>query len=279
MAKHEVAKTAAAEMASLNRDRELYGLQEGQRAPGTENIGERDMLVPRLRLIQPTSAEAQAPKDERIEAGCVIHNATGEIVYNMESSESFEIVPLMLLKGRAMFNDRNQLMYKSRDGILHGGQPRPDGITLCADCPDAMWTGMNNNIPPKCGEQSTYPCIVVGKEHLGPAMLILHRTNIPISKLLNTPVYWSALPYYAFSFKMRTELVKGEKGNFYVLKSLGHKRVDAQSETGAFAALVFEKMYAMYNQGKNIVTDAEDDEPVTGVHYENVPDEGTDAPF
>jgi hypothetical protein len=249
-----------------------FEMHEGARAPGTENIRQKDVNIPRIRLIQPTSYEATARGSEKIEAGSIIHGLTNEVLHKMDG-EPVELIPLLMQVGRSEFDAANRLLYRSLDAVHHGGLPRPDGITLCAKCPDAMWTGVDGKTPPKCPENYMYPVLVRGKEYLGPAMLILRGKSFPAGKAMNTPIYWSNLPYYSFVFKIKCDIENGVRGNYYIYKVDKYERLDKTSESYAIAEAIFNKLYSIKEAGGVIETDM-DDEPAVkkeGVHYEYEP--------
>lgn len=160
-------------------------LQEALKpAPGTEAISSEDIVLPRLRLLQDTSAEVKAQESK---AGRLKHSLTEVIV------DTAEFIPISMYKSRLMFDPDNREgaplcrsidMKKGSDG------------TSCAECDNAKW---KEGKPPICNTIFNY--LIIQPNEIGtmimPTILSLMKTSAQAALKLNTSVEFT-LPRQPF---------------------------------------------------------------------------------
>lgn len=182
---------------------------------GKENIGNEDIEIPRLKLMQGLSKELEDYNDLR--KGNFFHTAS-ETIFD----EPFEIVPVYL--------DRGYILWKPRDaggGILARA---PDGIhwspssgefTVQLDKKDggntvtwklaktvqqsglANWGTMNpsdSNSPPAATLMYNVVCAFPGHPDLMPAALTFQRSSIKIGRRFNTKLKTVRTPLFGLKF-------------------------------------------------------------------------------
>ncbi len=174
---------------------------------GIESLDRSDIVLPRLRLRQPTSSFG-SPQD----AGKLHNNLAESFV------QSVEAVVLRVSKGRVMwpetFSGDNAPECASDNGVaprINGGllnrQPGP-----CSTCPFSQWGA--DGTPPRCTLVYTYLCADRGDGDM-PFLISAQRTSVRAAKKLN-----SLLKLFGVqkSVRISSELVKGEQGQWYELK-------------------------------------------------------------
>lgn len=182
---------------------------------GKENIGNEDIEIPRLKLMQGLSKELEDYNDLR--KGNFFHTAS-ETIFD----EPFEIVPIYL--------DRGYILWKPRDaggGILARA---PDGIhwspssgefTVQLDKKDggntvtwklaktvqqsglANWGTMNpsdSNSPPAATLMYNVVCAFPQHPDLMPAALTFQRSSIKIGRRFNTKLKTVRTPLFGLKF-------------------------------------------------------------------------------
>jgi len=174
---------------------------------GAEALDRSDIVVPRIRLRQPTS-KFGSPQN----AGQFHNNLTEQF------ADSIEAVVLRVSKGRVMwpeaFSGDNDPLCASDNGImpregngLSDKQPGP-----CAACQYAQWSP--DGTPPRCALVYTYLCADRNNDDM-PFLISAQRTSVRAAKKLN-----SLLKLFGVqkSVRISSELVKGEQGQWYELK-------------------------------------------------------------
>jgi hypothetical protein len=144
-------------------------------APGTEQISGEDILLPRLRLLQDTSAEVKAQESK---AGKLKHSLTEIIVDNVE------FIPISMYKSRIMFDvDNREGAPLCRSVDMKKGS---DG-TSCSECDNAQW---KEGRPPCCNTIFNY--LIIEPNQVGimimPTILSLMKTSSQAALKLNTSV-------------------------------------------------------------------------------------------
>lgn len=153
-------------------------------APGTEAISSEDILLPRLRLLQDTSAEVKAQESK---AGRLKHSLTEAVVDNAE------FVPISMYKSRIMFDpDNREGAPLCRSIDFKKGS---DGSS-CAECDNAKW---KEGKPPICSTMFNY--LIIEPSQIGtmvmPTILSLGKTSNQAALKLNTSVEFT-LPRQPF---------------------------------------------------------------------------------
>lgn len=188
-------------------NKEIVRYETNQRIEvvGAEILERTDIILPRVRLRQPTS-KFGAPKD----AGKFHNNLTETFV------EQIEAVPLRVAKGRVMwpavYSADSGPECASDDGLqpragngLSNKQPGP-----CAFCPMAQWGEADT--PPRCSLVYTY--LFADRADDMPFLLAAMRTSARAGKKLNSLIKMFGIRK---SIVIRTELVNNEQGQWYEL--------------------------------------------------------------
>ncbi len=248
---------------------EAYGVIDGV-VPGAEAIESDDVSIPRLKVIQALSKEAQRDTDPVV-LGSLFNNGTDEVL--AKPKKKMKVIPLMLLKPRLMFNKDRKLVYRSDDSKTHSetspAGAREDGITVCADCPDSRWTrvGEENyrgegekDDPPRCPIFYTWPVLILNDDATellepGPLMMALAKTGVPTAKKINGLSKWSGLPYYSFILDIWTEKDDRGSGPFATLLAARSARMKPDDPRFKYAEHVFQSL-----ENANVTTDFGDAE-------------------
>ena len=173
---------------------------------GSETLDRSDIVVPRIRLRQPTS-KFGTPQD----AGKFHNNLTEQF------SETIDAVVLRVSKGRVMwpesFSGDNDPACASDDGVM----PRPgNGLSNkqagpCAACSLSQWS---DGTPPRCSLVYTYLCADLGNDDM-PFLLSAMRTSAKAAKRLNSLIKLFGIRK---SIRIASDLVNGDQGQWYELK-------------------------------------------------------------
>jgi hypothetical protein len=207
---------------------EDYGIKPGEAIPGTEHLRTKDYTAPRIKLVQALSPEANlTPNDpDFISAGNIIHGSTKEILGNYQ--DPVKLIFLKFILNRLMFVKDVGLTHRSFDGKkCFQDMPRTieqDGDTnvLCSTCKDARWNNYGGKkIPPPCNELYIYPALIYDQENRGPLAFSLFKTLLAYKKtktgnMINTKVMEAGLPFYAFVWDVKTEMVGDGEFKWYI---------------------------------------------------------------
>lgn len=174
---------------------------------GAEALDRSDIVVPRIRLRQPTS-KFGSPQN----AGQFHNNLTEQF------ADSIEAVVLRVSKGRVMwpeaFSGDNDPLCASDNGVmprdgngLSDKQPGP-----CVACQYAQWSP--DGTPPRCALVYTYLCADRNNDDM-PFLISATRTSVKAAKRWN-----SLLKLFGIrkSVRITSELVSGNQGQWYELK-------------------------------------------------------------
>jgi hypothetical protein len=173
---------------------------------GAEVLDRGDLIMPRVRVRQPVSKFGE-PGD----AGKLHNNLTETF------SDGIEAVVLRISKGRVMwpeaFDGASEPLCASDDAFMpregNGLRDRQPGP--CAECAGGKWG--EDGTPPACSLVYTYLCADRGGDDM-PFMISAMRTSAKAAKKLNTLIKMFGIKK---AMKIRTELVKGDQGQWYEL--------------------------------------------------------------
>lgn len=197
---------------------------------GTEAISPEDIILPRIRIIQPQS-------QDRDEGEGKLKNSVTSKVY-----EKITFIPLMVIAGRLHFSQEEMFSppdCRSSDRIIGTGS-RLEEVGLTAQfCgfsgvkkhlkregvkkediklqiekleKEGKICHLGDGFPPECAESLEYPILLDGLL----CALSFKRTAISEAKKLNTIVKLRNIPFFFLKATLSTEFVKGRKGQFYV---------------------------------------------------------------
>lgn len=216
---------------------------------GAEVLDRSDMIMPRVRVRQPTS-KFGAPQD----AGKIHNNLTEQF------NEGIEAVVLRVSKGRVMwpaeFDGGNEPACASDDAIVprEGSGLNDKQSGPCAVCPMAQWG--DDHVPPACSLVYTYLCADRAGDDM-PFLLSAMRTSAKAAKKLNTLIKMFGIKR---SITIVTNLVSGDQGQWYELLFQAGEALPAeevQKYAGMAAALAGVMMAV---DTENTATDANSDD-------------------
>lgn len=168
------------------------------------DLGQDDIIIPRLRLAQGLTAEVQ---DGTARAG-------QWVLIGFDPLPEATIVPLRFARRREMRDeDTREILCATRDTKAELGVGSPGGA--CAQCPYNKWTGDEKagerRAPPACSFSYNYLVYIV--EHGTKAMMSFSRTSIGAGKMLNTMVAQHGLGNVAI--KLAAKSKDGPRGTYY----------------------------------------------------------------
>ena len=177
---------------------------------GLENWTVEDIVLPVIRIIQPTSGW-DAP------TGTFFDAQTGE------SWKELEVVFIKSNWGRVKFKDdisEKGIDCKSLDRITPSPSIANPPAKNCEECPFSQWG--EDGKPPVCKETLNNIVYVLNntKNPLDgvPYLFSVHGVNIKPLKMALSSLIVRSKPIYSRIFKLSLELTKNEKGKFYVVK-------------------------------------------------------------
>ena len=179
-------------------------------ATGIEGFDEGDLVIPRMRIAQPTNTQGWAP---------------GKFVESL-SEESFDeltgVVALKINKARVFFESPGDERPRcaSDDNVRPSPPPRvEDPISeACANCPKSQWTEdeFGSRQKPDCSEQWAF---LIAHEGM-PYFITFHGAALTATKKLVTALVLRGkqkkLPAWGFSFDIGLKDVKFTQGHAYM---------------------------------------------------------------
>lgn len=165
---------------------------------GTEGISSNDVLLPRLRIVQPTSEDSEEG------LGQIRNSVTGDLY------DKLIVIPLTVRHGRVYFppgETHSAPECRSLDGLVSA-----DGQS-CASCDRANWGGEDGHEPPACAETIDFPCLL---EDGTICALSLKRSGIAEAKKLITIVKFKNEPFFFSTVEISTKKADSKKGVYYV---------------------------------------------------------------
>lgn len=185
-------------------EKSLRGELTERSALGLERIDPSIFPPPRIKLVQPSTQNAEDPQGEEIPEG---------MLWNTASAESFETLECAFLKAgitRARFEkgviDQPPLCV-SRDGI-HGSSGE-----YCPECSYSQW----KDGPPECRRSIEF----LGISEDGDVFVIrFSGTSFKHARNFLGKVRYAHKPLFSYKVKLVPEKQVGSKGKYYELKVL-----------------------------------------------------------
>ena len=167
---------------------------------GMEGIEQSDLMVPRMRVLQPTSK---------------LDGTTGGFHFNLtgETKKTVVAVLLRVQKGRVMWNP-DDLAAAPVCASDDAKTPRSGGTYAnpCADCPMSKWGA--ENTPPPCS--ATYNFLAADTEDdNAPFMLSLSKTSLKHAKRIISVFVLKHKPLWSGPVRIMSILVTSDKGKWY----------------------------------------------------------------
>lgn len=184
----------------------LRGKGQGR---GRENIDQTDLVLPRIKLLQPLSPEV----DKGLQPGHLVNSLTGE-----DYGTEMTIIPIIHFKSRIYWREREEgggILCSAPNGL---NPTRSEFAPCCAECKLKDW---NNNAKtskekaPKCVIYYNFAVLV--NDGATPVALSMERTKIRVAKkLLSLAAYTGGnLDMFARKYKISVEKVKNDQGTWY----------------------------------------------------------------
>lgn len=185
---------------------------------GFENTEQADLIVPRVKLLQPLSPEVQ---EEGQEPGHLVNSVT-----KRDYGITLTFIPVMHFKTRIRWASREPgsgLHCASDNGReIRTGVPHPYGNPEggCLGCPEADWNEDakdEKDKQPRCTLFYAFPSLVEGDD--APAAISMERTKVQAAKkLLSLARYAGAgLDMFARKYRLESVLKKSGKYTYYTL--------------------------------------------------------------
>lgn len=178
---------------------------------GLENWTPEDIVIPVLRIVQPTS-QWEAPMGTFFDA---------------QTGETWEEIKAVFIKsswGRVKFKDdisEKGIECKSSDRNFPSPSIENPPAQECSKCPYSKWG--EDGEPPICKETLNNIIYMIPKEAKSPLdgipyLFSVHGMNLKPLKMALSSLITRGKPIYSRIFNLTLELTKNEKGKFYVVK-------------------------------------------------------------
>lgn len=181
---------------------------------GLDGFDASDMVIPRLKLIQPTSREAT---DGDASPGVLLCNLSGA------SYEQIRFVPLFMRKGRVLFVEGDERpTCASDDNVTPSARIEQPIKKKCAGCPRQEWI---DGVPPDCA--MVYSIFALNLD-AGEAPFILQckGTAIKPTKKLISYFTLRKLSPFSVACTIKPSKTKNSRGTFYVPEFIDIAPVD-----------------------------------------------------
>jgi hypothetical protein len=196
---------------------------------GLEGIGNETWIIPRIKIVQPTSKEGTA--------GNLRINLTGD------EFEELHVVFVKAVQGRILWDKDNpgneKAICRSYDFLRPDVSIEVPPSDICARyvmgtnkkqilkpvCPNAQWV---DNERPACGE--VFNLLGIWLEEMLPFWMTLHGTSIqPVRKFLSA-IALRRCPLWQFDTMLFTEEQKGDRGKYYIARFASPKPITKELE-------------------------------------------------
>ena len=227
-----MAKAAAAkDMAVVQQNAGLPGIPDELNGyTGLEGITEESWIIPRIKIVQPTSKEGTA--------GLLRLNLTGD-----EFSE-LSIIVIKANQGRVLWNPdddaEEDVLCRSYDYLKPDDSIKSPPSPICAKfvpgrggkqilkqvCPMSIWG--KDGERPEC--DSTYNLLCISVDELLPFWITLSGTSIKPVKRYLSAIALRRVPLWQYSTNLSTKEQPGKKGKYYVAEFLSPKPISPELE-------------------------------------------------
>jgi len=222
-------------------------LKREETGRGLENVDKTDLVLPRIKLLQPLSPEVTG-EEKKGEAGHLFNTLTMQ-----DYGASLIFIPVTHFKSRIHWlprEDGGGILCSAQDG-LHQTTSGDVGIGLCTDCELAKWHNDAENKAPECTIYYNFAIIVEGETT--PVALSMERTKIKAAKkLLSLASLAGKLDMFGKKYKITTVKEKNKKGVWYNY---------AIEPVGYVTAKEFKIAETTYESLKNLTVTIEQDKP------------------
>lgn len=212
-----MSKEGALEKAGAN----VPAYLQKDKGAGMEKVTKEDLILPRLKLLQPLSPEVQEEGSEA-KAGEMVNSIDAKINYGRE----IEFTPLLFFKSRIRWTPRgddappdapkgmectstDSLTARDPKGLTKAGEPTSN----CADCVHQAFSG--DGKPPRCSLYMNFAALIDGQ----PIVVSMEKTKLPAAKAILTMASMlggGSLALFAGRYRLSTKKITNDKGTFYV---------------------------------------------------------------
>lgn len=199
-----------------------------------------ETAFPLLRLAQGLTKEVQNGSA-----------ALGEwVLTGYEALDSVTVIPTAIARTRVRRNPRNnsEILCQSPDAVKGIGEP---GVE-CVTCPFADWTedARGNRYPPECA--FTWNYLAWSVDHQTLVQLMLRKTQIPVSRVLNTMVQTKGFGNFAVTLGSLAQ--KNAKGQYYIATATPTRGVGEENFEAArmMMAMPAEEVEARINAAEEV---------------------------
>lgn len=221
--KAELVKRPSAELAAKDAVPEYLRKTQGEPVQGLENVGQQEMVLPRLGLCQ--SMTPQRKKDDPkfirgLEEGDFFNTVT-ETIYGAKTY----VVPLFFFKSRILFNPMEEgggLRCQAPDARVGVGDPGGD----CERCPMAQFS---KDDKPVCSLFYNYVALVLDEPAKLPTtedmvVVSFKSTGLKVSRQWNSLMrFRGRFDSFAGVYEFTSAAMKNDVGSWYqpVVKNAG----------------------------------------------------------
>lgn len=196
---------------------------------GLEGISQDTWIIPRMKIVQPTSREGTA----------------GKLAMNLTGDE-FDSLPIVVIKatqGRILWDKKNpgndKALCRSYDFMKPDSSIERPPSPICARhvmgtnkkqilktvCPKGQWHGEE---PPECSETFNLLCLLV--DDFLPFWITLHGTSIqPVRRYLSA-IALRRCPLWQYEATLSTEQQINDKGKFFVARFSSTRPISKELE-------------------------------------------------
>lgn len=220
-------------------------LKREETGRGLENVNKTDLVLPRIKLLQPLSPEVTG-EEKKGEAGHLFNTLTLQ-----DYGASLIFIPITHFKSRIYWKSREEgggMQCSAQDGLHPNTQEYSE---VCTGCDLAKWHNDAENKAPECTIYYNFAIIVEGETT--PVALSMERTKIKAAKkLISLASLAGKLDIFGKKYKIATVKEKNKKGVWYnyVIEPVGY--VTAEE---------FKNAELAYQSLKDIAVAIEQDKP------------------
>jgi len=218
-----------ASLPALRHPMDVQIPEELQGYTGFEDIDSSAFVIPRMKIVQPTSKEG----------------TQGRLRINLTGDEfaAMDVVIVKAMQGRVLWDHDNagneKPLCRSSD-FLHPdasieNPPSPECVRRVTSttkktmlkpvCPNAVWNGTEK---PACGE--TWNLLCIQKDEFLPFWLSVAGTSIaPVRRYLSA-IALRRCPLWQFETVISTDEQKGDRGRYFVVKFESPKPITRELE-------------------------------------------------
>lgn len=184
---------------------------------GRENVDQTDLVLPRIKLLQPLSPEVQEANegDAKVEAGHLFNTLTQQ-----DYGPSIIFIPVIHFKSRIYWRNREEgggIQCAAQNGVNPVATSEDTFAKVCTECTLPNWKNdaeIGEDKAPKCTIYYNFAIIIDGETN--PIALSMERTKVKTAKkLLSLITYTGNLDMFAKKYKIGVTKEKNKRGTWY----------------------------------------------------------------